>query len=287
MIVRFFLLGLTSLVLLSCSTFRLGSSGIEVPDFDEETLDNGLKVVFAEDPSLPLVNFRMMVSPGASNDPIGKSGLGFLVVKLMDKGAAGMTADQISDEFANLGTAFSGQISHDYMIFSTESLAGTAGKTLDLFHKVVTRSTFSKKELNILKKRTLAAIKKSHDDPGDFIDQVFAQQMMGAHPYGRPLRGRPRDLKGLDLNEVKAHYKTYLRPTSSTLIVTGDISKELKKEVTKLFSKWKVDLPKLQESRPSLTLKADSRELLIVNRDDLQQTQLRFGHQGIRRSDED
>lgn len=269
-----------------CSTLGFNSD-INVPSFDEERLANGMRVVFAKDKRLPLVNITMMVSPGASSDPIGKSGLGYFTVKLMDKGAGDMSSEELANAFAAHGTSFSARISHDYMIFGTESLTTSAPKLLPLFHKIITSPKYSAKETRLFKKRTLAYIEQSYDDPDDFADRVFAQQMMGPHPYGRELRGTTRDVKGITIGQIKNHYQTHIRPVNSTLIVSGDITDELKKQVINTFKSWKVPLPGVSASKPSLSLKPDSRELLLVHRDDLKQSQVRIGQMGIKRSDKD
>ena len=280
------LLLIIGLFIQGCSTLGFRSD-INVPDFDEETLDNGMKIVFAEDKRLPLVNLTMMVAPGASADPIGKSGLGYFTVKLIDKGAGDMSTEKLADAFAAHGTGFSGRISHDYMIFSTEFLTRSTDAILPLFHKVITSPKYTVKETRLFKKRTLASIKQSYDDPGSFADRVFAQQMMGPHPYGRQLTGSIRDVKGITIGQIKNHYQTHLRPENATLIVSGDLTDEFKETVMKTFSNWTVPLPGVSASQPSLSLKPDNRELLLVHRNDLKQSQVRIGQMGIKRSDPD
>jgi len=52
-------------------------------DFERHRLDNGLKVVLAPDPSVPVVATNLWYGVGSRNEPVGKTGFAHLFEHMM------------------------------------------------------------------------------------------------------------------------------------------------------------------------------------------------------------
>ena len=57
-------------------------------DFERHRLDNGLKVVLAPDPSVPVVATNLWYGVGSRNEPVGKTGFAHLFEHMMFQGSA-------------------------------------------------------------------------------------------------------------------------------------------------------------------------------------------------------
>jgi len=271
-----------------CTTLRLGGADqIRVPTYSEEVLPNGMRLIAVKDRSLPIVNFGLLLSPGASLDPLGRSGLTYITAELLEKGTESKSADQVADAFAALGTEFGSSVDHDYVYFGIDALATNQVAVFDLFHEVLLRPKFDKKELEIFRKRLIDLIKQSYDDPDGFADHIFGQQVMGAHTYARSIYGRERDVIQVQRNEVVDFYQQIFRPDRMTLILSGDLSETLVKKVRDSFSGWRPFNLKAPASQVLAQAPADQRQIVLVDRPDLKQAQIRIGHLGIKRNDPD
>jgi zinc protease len=77
-----------------------------LPKPNEFWLENGLRVILIQNSKLPLVRLNLMLNAGSKYDPENKNGLSYLTSLVMDEGADGMDALQLSDEFDMLGSSF-------------------------------------------------------------------------------------------------------------------------------------------------------------------------------------
>jgi zinc protease len=102
---------------------------------NEFSLDNGLRVVFILKDKLPLVRLNLIVNAGSKYDPENKKGLSYLTSLVMDEGADGMNALQLSDEFDMLGSNFNLSADNDLINMSLQSLTENFDRSLELFSK--------------------------------------------------------------------------------------------------------------------------------------------------------
>src|SRR5690349_14276723 len=70
---------------------------LTLPAIHESTTSSGLKVLAAERGPLPLVAARLVIRAGSSTDPQDKHGLADFTARLMRRGTARMSADEIDE----------------------------------------------------------------------------------------------------------------------------------------------------------------------------------------------
>ena len=66
----------------------------QTPEADEFILDNGLRVVAARRPDLPIVSATLRIGAGASRDPVDQSGLADFAAELATKGTTSRSATE-------------------------------------------------------------------------------------------------------------------------------------------------------------------------------------------------
>src|SRR5206468_10476736 len=69
----------------------------------ETKLDNGLRVIVAARPELPLVAAQLIVERGAEADPTDLAGIASMTGTLLSKGTETMSAPQIAETIESLG----------------------------------------------------------------------------------------------------------------------------------------------------------------------------------------
>src|SRR3954463_5756360 len=75
------------------------------PSFVRATLKNGMQLVVAPVPKLPLVSIAAVVDAGASSEREGEEGAAALTAQLLLEGAAGMDGAALTDRFERIGTS--------------------------------------------------------------------------------------------------------------------------------------------------------------------------------------
>ena len=64
------------------------------PDYELRQLDNGLQVVVVAAREQPVVNVRLLVRAGSTNDPDALPGVAAMAAEMLDRGAGGRTAQR-------------------------------------------------------------------------------------------------------------------------------------------------------------------------------------------------
>lgn len=199
-------------------------------------MENGLRVIFIHKDKLPLVRFNLMLNAGSKYDPENKSGLSYLTSLVLDEGADGMNALQLSDEFDMLGSSFNISTDNDLVNLSLQTLSENFDRSLELFSKVLLKPCFNDDDFNREKKKLITRIMQSKDEPDYLADQIFDRVILGkSNSYSSPVSGYEETVESISVNEVKLHYARFFSPSNSSLIVVGDLDQY---ELIKLLNKY-------------------------------------------------
>ena len=96
---------------------------LNIPEFVETKLANGLQVVIVEDRRLPLVSFRLAFRAGDANDPADLPGLSDMMTALLNEGTTSRTSLQIAEQVERLGATLSAGANSDYTTIAASALS--------------------------------------------------------------------------------------------------------------------------------------------------------------------
>lgn len=258
--------------------------GFKLRSYAEEKLDNGLRIIWIKDDTLPRVSLSLMVEVGSIDDPRGKEGLNSLTAGLLDQGTAKRSAPQIAEALDFLGADFNQSAGSDFTTLTSTGLSPSRDRVLELFSEIILTPAFNRTEIQRRTAVVLASIRKSEDQPSVFADQASDREIFGDHPYAVPAVGTLNSIKSLRRTDFMRHYFAYYRPNNSILAVVGNIEPEFQDKVRAAFKKWTRAEIRRPE-RKSAALK--SARVALLHKEGLQQTQIRMGHVGIPRSNSD
>lgn len=279
------IIGLFALSLISCTKKSIESGNFTLRPLKKVELENGLKVFFIVDPSLPRVSMNMLVRAGVVSEPENKSGLNAFAASLLEEGTKKHSALELADQFGQLGTSVNVSPGADFTTIATDALSTDRDKILDLYHEVVTSPAFNEKEIERIRSTFLAQIQKKVDNPSSFADDEFDRILYGAHPYGRDVIGTTETIKKISRADIVKHYEAWFRPNNAALAVVGNISPEFENKVIETFKKWPskpVEQPKLGDIST-----VDKLEVELLSKPDLKQAQIRLGRPGVKRNSDD
>ena len=257
-----------------------------LPKPNDFILENGLRVIFIHKDKLPLVRFNLMLNAGSKYDPENKSGLSYLTSLVLDEGADGMNALQLSDEFDMLGSSFNISTDNDLVNLSLQTLSENFDRSLELFSKVLLKPRFNDDDFNREKKKLITRIMQSKDEPDYLADQIFDRVILGnSNSYSSPVSGYEETVESISVDEVKLHYARFFSPSNSSLIVVGDLDQyELIKLLNKYFSNWQ-DVK--NNNTISLSSAEPSNKIYLHHKSDSVQTEIRVGHIISKRNQKD
>jgi zinc protease len=259
-----------------------GGSEFKIRKFDTQTLANGLTILWLPDNALPYVAFQVMFKIGSAQDPKGKEGVASFTATMLDKGTAKRSATRLSEDLEQIGSGFGAEAQPDYTMASISSLSFDKDTLLETLREILLTPTFPQAEIERQRKIRLASLQKLADRPEDFSEYLMPKFLYGNHPYGHESVGTPGTIKKLKRADLVDFYAKNFRPDNAVLAVVGQYDESWKSQVVSKFSQWKGGATKSQEVPDFPQWKG--RELLLVERSDLNQAQIQIGFRGIPRN---
>jgi len=258
---------------------------VKFPPFQVRTLANGLQVVTVAHHEQPAVTMRMLVRAGAAQDPDGKGGLAELAAKLLDQGTTSRGAEQIADQIDSIGGAMGTGSGTDLTFINAMVMKDSFALAMDLLSDVVRNPAFAPEEIERQREQAISSLRVSVEDPGYVASTVFDRLVYGFHPYGRPGSGTPVSLQRVTQNDLRAFHRQYFVPNNTILAIVGDIAAdEAFSAVERVFGAWpRGDVPASKPTDPP----PPTRRLIVVDKPDAVQTEIRVGQLAIPRKHPD
>lgn len=255
------------------------------PAYEMRTLDNGLQVVTVLHHEQPVVSMRMIVRAGAAQDPREKTGLADLTASLLDQGSAGKSATQVQDEIDFMGGAMGAGAGTDLTFVNIVVMKDSFESGLRILSGMARNPGFAPEEIDRQRQQALSTLRVNFDSPEFVADAVFDRLVYGFHPYGLPQNGTAESLAAITRADIVAYHEQYFVPNNAILAVVGDVTAdEAFGMVQKVFGDWQNrELPASRFVAPP----EPTRRVIVVNKPDAVQTEVRAGHLGIKRSHQD
>lgn len=263
---------------------RVGSPrSLRLPEIQDYTLDNGLRVILVERSALPLVSLELQFRGGASAHGAEKAGLASLTADMVDEGTATRSALEIADAVDLLGASLGSSAGYDASQVRLSVLRSRFEEALELVADVVMRPSFPESELDRVKRERLARVVQRSDVPAALADDAFATVLYGGdHPYGVSLLGTEGTLGSLTRDDVVAFHGERYAPGQATLVVAGDVTREeLDGMLASAFAGWEgrgVDPGPVTAGAPDGT-----RTIYVVDKPGAAQSEVRVGRVGVAR----
>jgi zinc protease len=123
------------------------------------------------------------------------------------------------------------------------------------------------------------------DNPSDFATQAFQEFLFSPHPYSRIGLGKRQDVARLKKTQIIRFYLENVRPNNSLLAVVGDFPETILSQLESALKTWRPrNIKPLNYEVPAPITGLQFR---LVHKSDLNQTQVRMGHEGVPRTNKD
>jgi len=260
-------------------------AGPAAPFAAREVLPNGLVLLTAERPALPIVTVRVLIRAGSLSEPADLPGLANLTAVLLPQGTARRTAIEISEAIDFVGGTLKADGGQDVATVTLTLLKRDLPTGLDLLADILRPPAFPEEEIRRKVQQLKGAIAQKAEDAGTVAEEAFEAALYGAHPYGRPVEGTPESLSAVTRRHlVDFHARVYV-PNNAMIAVAGAVTAP---EVRALFGKAFGDWAARPVAAPSLP-PVSSPPTRVVRRLDRELTQANIvvGQVGYRRRNPD
>jgi zinc protease len=225
------------LVLLSLAPAASAPSGGSLAH--REVLPNGIVLLVAERPAIPLVAVRVMHRAGSAFDPPDRAGLANLTGALLTRGAGTRSGQEIDSAIEFVGGRLEAGAGRDSLTVSLAVLTRDLKLGLDLLSDVVLRPTFPEGEVKRKTAEIQAAIQRSEENPEAVAARALSRLVFAGHPYANPVEGTRESVAQLGRDDVLKFWRGYVRPDSTVIAVVGAVTVEqARREIAARFGAW-------------------------------------------------
>jgi len=254
-----------------------------LPEIQEETLVNGLRIIYIQKEKLPITRLNLMIECGSKFNPVGKKGLSNLTSMVLDEGADGLTALEISDAFDMLGSNFTVNSDDESINLKLQTLTEQLESSLSIFSKVLLKPDFKEQDFEREKRKILTRLLQLSDEP-DFTAQRILEFLVFSenNPYAYPSLGYVEDIENIKIDDLKSHYSQNFSPSNSYLVAAGNSEfEDFLKVIKPHFNNWNSSAVK---SELSFENKFEKKKIFLFNKKDSVQSEIRIGHSSVKRN---
>jgi predicted Zn-dependent peptidase len=205
----------------------------KIGEYQNFTLDNGLKVILVENHKVPRISYQLTVDV----DPIlEKDAIGYVSMtgNLLRSGTTNKNKVEIDEAVDFIGSQLSTYQNGIYGLTLTKH----KDEFLQLFSDVLLNPSFPADEIEKSKKQTISGLVSSKTNPEFIANRVGQKLRNGNHPYGEI--STEESIENITRDHLVNYYNAYYKPNTSYLVIVGDIKlKQAKKDAKKYFGTWK------------------------------------------------
>jgi zinc protease len=209
-----------------------------IPVTERFTLKNGLRVVFSEDHSAPVVACVLVYDVGARNEKKGRSGFAHLFEHMMFEGSENVAKTEYFKYVQSTGGAVNASTHADFTNYFEKVPSNQLELALwlesDRMRSLKVTGENFENQLQTVKEEKRLRIDNQPYVPATLkLEETVFDNWANAHP----VIGSFDDLEASSITDVRQFFKTYYAPNNAVLAVVGDFNPtQAKALVNKYFS---------------------------------------------------
>lgn len=201
---------------------------------DSHILKNGIRVLFDEDDSNPLIYMQIALMGGVLFEGEDISGLSTLVADMLTRGTKSFSQAEITHKFAGWGgtiTSYSGRNSFGLTLMFLKQHQAEA---LELLSEMLLTPAWNDEEFEKVRNESLEDLASQREDIFATASNQFQRIVYGNHPYRLNPVGEEKSLLKLTSQQASVFYVSLRNPLQMVIGMSGAInSKETLAQLNK------------------------------------------------------
>jgi zinc protease len=202
-------------------------------------LANGVRLLVKESPRLPFVEFRAVLEGGVLSETEKDNGITQLMSRLLLKGTARRSAEQIATEIESVGGHIDSYGGNNSFGVNAEVLSEDFNTGLDLLADVLLNPAFPGTAIEREREVQLASILNQRDNLLRSASVAMRRELFGNAGYGLDALGTEESVDRIDAAALREFHKRLTTPHNCVLAIYGDVKAEaVRAAVEKAFGHW-------------------------------------------------
>ena len=192
-------------------------------------LPSGIRVLSEQVPGARSATLGYWVAVGSRDetDEPGSLGSTHFLEHLLFKGTRERTALDIAISFDSVGGEHNAMTAKEYTCYYAKVQDRDLAMAVEVIGDMLTSSLLDPVEFENERGVILEELSMAEDDPADVANERLFSAVLGDHPLGRPIGGRPDTIRAASRDAVWEHYRANYRPQDLVITAAGAVDHDL------------------------------------------------------------
>lgn len=198
----------------------------ETNDFEEDVLENGVRLLHQHDRHLPKINIRAVFQGGPLYEDASLRGITGVLATLLIKDTARRSAAEVADTIENVGGTFKEFAGNNTFGFSLEVMPQDFRLACELLEDGLLSPAFKEETFEREREAQIASVMEDMDEIVNFGKKRLRRHFFGSHPYCIDPYGTEETLSAVTSGDIKALYAKLVVGSNCVLSIAGDFDPE-------------------------------------------------------------
>ena len=236
----------------ACSSMGVGTKNAPLKagfNVKKVVLKNGLTVLVAPNPKLPIVSYYTLFDVGGRDEGPGTTGATHFLEHMMFKGAKKYGPGEFDSLLERSGGVTNAYTTNDMTVYyqniPVEFLDTMIDMEADRLQNLLLEPTsFESERQVIFEERKM----RYENSPDGLIFLALMKKVFAGTPYGNSVIGEEADLKALTRDQMMVFFKNFYVPNNAIVAIAGDVDPD-------------AVIAKIEEKYGSIPMKTDLKDL--------------------------
>jgi zinc protease len=227
------------------------AQALQPVDFTQETLPNGLRVIYAPLHQAPVVHVRVCYHVGSRDEQPDRQGFAHLFEHMMFRGSEHVKPEEHMRLIGAVGGYSNAYTSFDETVYHQTIPAGQL--ELALYLEADRMASFKvSDEIYRTERNVVTEEWRMYENrPYGHLDQEFFSTLFKKHPYRWTPIGDMNNLRAAQAAELQDFFNKYYVPNNAALIIAGDFDPDAAKALARKYFAWIPKGPDVKRDLPA------------------------------------
>jgi zinc protease len=207
-------------------------------EYAQETLPNGLRVIYAPLRQAPVVHVRVLYHVGSRDERPDRQGFAHMFEHMMFRGSAHVRPEQHMKMVQTVGGMSNAFTSFDQTVYVNTVPSNHLEMALFLEADRMASFKVSAEIFDIERKVVAEEWRRRQNQPYGTVMDEYLRTAYRRHPYRWTPIGNMDHLRAAKAEELQAFFNTYYVPDNAILVVAGDIDVAAAKAMVRRYFGW-------------------------------------------------
>ncbi len=191
--------------------------------YKKTVLPCGVRVVTEELPGVRSIAIGVWINVGSRDERPEENGLSHFIEHMVFKGTHKRSAAKIAHELESVGGSLNAFTSREQTCYYARILDRHLERAVDVLADILRHSRFDPQELEKEKNVIIEEIKDVEDSPGDWVHDLFAENIWKNHPLGKPIIGHRERIKNFDRSKIVSYLSSKYLAEQVVVAASGNV----------------------------------------------------------------